>query len=153
MAVLVGLCLLLLEIGLVSLMSKTKKVAGVDLSASSFAYVGDGSDTSTWKLPIHVPGDQTKTINLIRDALGRFQQTRGIADADIESVRCVLIGAAKAHGLKIDDRFRRIAPTVELSPAEQAMHRELKALKEDFAKSEAVADFKADSILRALGIE
>jgi hypothetical protein len=132
--------------------SKTKRVDGVDLSERCFAFIGNPQDTSTWKLPIHFPGDQKKTVSHIKDALGRFQQTQGIPDEDFESVRCIIVGAARSHGIKVQDSFRRVTPPaarVEPSPAELAMQRELDALKKDFA----VADFRADAFLQALGIE
>lgn len=83
--------------------AKTKKVAGVDLSAASFAYVGDPEDTSTWKLPIHFPGDEEKTINHIKNALARFPDTKGIPQTDKSMVWHKIVGAAKAHGIKVNE--------------------------------------------------
>jgi hypothetical protein len=132
---------------------KTKKVAGVDLSASSFAYVGDVRDTNTWKLPIHFPGDQTKTTNHIKDALGRFSQTLAIPDEHREMVRHTIAGAAKAHGIKVEDSFSRPATKTQETEAEIAMQRELKKLKAELGGMEAIEDFRADAFLKALGLE
>jgi len=145
-------------------MSKTKKVAGVDLSENCFAYVGDESDTSTWKLPIHFPGDQTKTVNFIKDALGRFHSMERIPAENIENVRFTIVGAAKACGVKVDETFIRRAgktpltncqPQSKVQPteAELAMHRELKELEAELASGEAMDDYKAQAILKALGID
>jgi HK97 family phage prohead protease len=80
---------------------KTKKVDGVELPASSFAYVGDEKVTSTWKLPIHFPGDNEKTINHIKNALARFPDTKGIPASESSAVYHKIVGAAKAHGIKV----------------------------------------------------
>lgn len=82
---------------------KTKKVDGSDLPASCFAYVGDKEDTSTWKLPIHFPGDVEKTKTHIQNALARFNQTKGIPDGEKEKVWHRIVGAAKAHGIEVKD--------------------------------------------------
>jgi hypothetical protein len=132
---------------------KTKKVAGVDLSARCFAFVGDVHDTGTWKLPIHVPGDLTKTVNHIKDALGRFEQTQSIPDEHREMVRHTIAGAAKAHGIKVEDSFSRPATTTQPTEAEAEMQRELKKLKAELGGMEAIEDFRADAFLKALGLE
>jgi len=78
---------------------KTKRVAGVDLPASCFAYVGDKDDTSTWKLPISFPGDDEKTKTHIRNALARFNQTKGIPDGEKDKVKAKIVAAAKKHDI------------------------------------------------------
>ena len=83
-------------------MSKTKKVDGVDLGPSSFAYVGDESDTNTWKLPIHFPGDERKTANHIKNALARFAETGGIPECERVSTWLILFGAARSHGIPVE---------------------------------------------------
>lgn len=105
---------------------KTKKVAGIELPASSFAYVGDEKDTSTWKLPIHFPGDAAKTVNHIKNALARFPDTKGIPASDSSAVWHKIVGAAKAHGIKVNEkksldvvvevRTEEIAETVVTEP-------------------------------------
>ena len=81
---------------------KTKKVSGVDLPASSFAYVGDESDTATWVLPIHVPGDRQKTVNLIKSAAYRVADTRAIPESERQKVFLKIAGAAQAHGIRVE---------------------------------------------------
>ena len=79
--------------------SKTKKVDGVDLPASSFAYVGDPDKTDTWKLPIDFPGDDEKSKSHIRNALARFSQTEGIPESERAAVLAKIHAAAKKHGI------------------------------------------------------
>jgi hypothetical protein len=81
--------------------TKTKKVAGVDLRSSSFAYIGDESDTSTWRVPIYFPGDNEKTVNHINNALARFSETGGIPEGDRASVFLLLCGAARSRGISV----------------------------------------------------
>src|ERR1700722_17777832 len=77
-------------------------VFGVDCSAQCFAFVGDMEDTTTWKLPLFIPGDEAKTINHIKSALNRVAQVKGIDDAQRESVRLLILGAAIGHGMVVD---------------------------------------------------
>jgi HK97 family phage prohead protease len=107
--------------------AKTKKVAGVDLPASSFAYVGDESDTSTWKLPIHFPGDDTKTVNHIKDAIGRFPQTKGIPNSEKSAVWHKIVGAAKAHGIKVNEE-KSVPDFVETRTDSDASYEEIQNL-------------------------
>jgi hypothetical protein len=132
---------------------KTKKVAGVDLSERCFAYIGNPYDTSTWKLPLFFPGDPKKTVNHICDALGRFEQTKSIPDERREIVRHTIVGAAKAHGIKVENSFSRPATKTQPTEAETAMQRELKKLKAELGGMEAIEDFRADAFLKALGLE
>lgn len=83
--------------------AKTKRVAGVDLKAESFAYVGDPEKTATWKLPIDFPGDDEKTKTHIRNALARFSSTKGIPDDKKAEVKAKIVAAAKKHGIDVDD--------------------------------------------------
>lgn len=78
---------------------KTLKVDGVELPASSFAYVGDPEKPATWKLPIEFPGDDEKTKRHIRNALARFGQTQGIPTAERPKVLARIRRAAKTHGI------------------------------------------------------
>lgn len=48
-------------------MTRTKRVSGRDLTAGSFAYVGDPDKTETWKFPI-------QDADHVRNALSRFDQ-------------------------------------------------------------------------------
>ena len=86
---------------------KTKRVAGEDLSASAFAYVGDPEDTSTWKLPIEFKTD-AKTKSHIRNALARLSQTEGIPADEKTGVRKKIVAAAKKHGIEVSDEAAKI---------------------------------------------
>lgn len=88
---------------------KTKRVAGVDLPASSFAYVGDPEKTATWKLPIEFPGDEEKTKRHIRNALARFSQAKGIPADKKEEVKAKIVAAAKKHGIDVDEESAKAA--------------------------------------------
>lgn len=81
---------------------KTKRVAGEDLSAGAFAYVGDPADSSSWKLPIKFSTDE-KTKSHIRNAMSRFSQTKGIPAAEKSKVWDKIVAAAKSHGIDVSD--------------------------------------------------
>lgn len=72
--------------------AKTKRVAGKDLTASSFAYVGDPEKTETWKLPVM---DASHT----RNALARLDQTEGIPADKKASVKSKIMRAARRFGI------------------------------------------------------
>lgn len=82
---------------------KTKKVDGVDLTSDCFAFVGDSEDPSTWKLPIKFPGDEEKTKSHIRNALARFNQTKGIPADKKAGVWKKIVAAAKKAGVKVSE--------------------------------------------------
>ncbi|MGB6690863.1 MAG: HK97 family phage prohead protease [Terracidiphilus sp.] len=84
--------------------SKTKKVDGVELTHDCFAYVGDVNDPETWKLPIKFPGDETETVNHIKGALARFDQTEGIPDSEKQNVFDRIVAAAKEHGIDVSEQ-------------------------------------------------
>src|SRR5262249_18011385 len=106
---------------------KTKRVAGVDLSAKSFLFVGDLDDTSTWLLPIFVPGDAKKTVNLIKNHLARFYEMKSIPEQHRRDLLIALCGAAKAHGLIVNRES-----VVEMTPEE------LQMMKEEMSSSDAL---------------
>lgn len=81
--------------------AKTKRVAGEDLPASAFAFVGDKEDTSTWKLPIKFSTEE-KTKSHIRNALARFNQTQGIPEGEKSKVLARIKRAAREHGIDSD---------------------------------------------------
>jgi uncharacterized protein len=115
--------------------ARTKRVAGVDLPPSSFAYVGDPERTETWKLPISFPGDEEKTKSHIRNALARFSSTQGIPDGEKAKVLAKIKAAAKAHGIDKDEKGDHVAETVEV----------IKAPAKGF--DEALADHKREEDL------
>jgi len=80
--------------------AKTKKVAGEDLGPGAFAYVGDKNDTSTWKLPIKFSSEEATKAH-IRNALARFNQTKGIPADKKPEVLAKIKAAAKAHGIHV----------------------------------------------------
>ena len=77
--------------------AKTKRVAGKDLSASQFAFVGDKNDTSTWKLPIH-------DASHVRNALARFNQVKGLSEGQKKSAYRKILAAAKKFGIKVSEQ-------------------------------------------------
>jgi hypothetical protein len=97
---------------------KTKRVSGVDLSMKSFLYVGDADDTSSWLLPVYIPGDPNRTINLLRTHLGRFNEMKLPQEAK-HDLLIALVGACKAHGITVDH-----AKAIELSAEENGYARE-----------------------------
>ena len=95
---------------------KTKRVDGEDLASSAFAYVGDAEKTATWKLPIKFSSDE-KTKRHIRNALARFDQTKGIPEAEKPKVKKRILAAAKKYG--IDAAENNSAPDAECVTAEE----------------------------------
>ncbi len=77
-------------------MTRTKRVAGKDLSASSFAYVGDASKTETWKFPIF-------DASHVRNALARWGQAKGIPEGSKAGVLAKIHAAAKKFGITVSD--------------------------------------------------
>ena len=87
--------------------AQTKSVDGVELSAKSFAYVGDPKRTDTWHLPIDFPGDEEKTKSHIRDALSRFNQTE-MSDAKKKARAWRrIVAAAKKHGIDVTEEGKK----------------------------------------------
>jgi hypothetical protein len=84
-----------------NIVSKTKTVAGVALPSHCFAYVGDPEKTDTWKLPIEFPGDKKKSQRHIRNALARFEQTKGIPEGEKDKVKAKIEAAARSHGIEV----------------------------------------------------
>lgn len=74
--------------------ARTKRVGGKDLTAGNFAYVGDPDRTETWKLPIHDAAH-------VRNALARFNQTKGIPANKKAGVHRKIVAAAKKFGIEV----------------------------------------------------
>jgi hypothetical protein len=87
---------------------KTKRVAGEDLPHENFAYVGDPEKTDTWKLPIKFSTD-AKTKRHIRNALARFEQTKGIPADKKDDVKAKIHAAAKEHGIDVQEESDKAA--------------------------------------------
>jgi HK97 family phage major capsid protein len=77
----------------------TKRVAGEDLPASAFAYVGDAKKRSTWALPIEFK-DADRTKRHIRKAIAVFAENSSPAT---ETAWKRAVAAAKAHGIELAD--------------------------------------------------
>jgi hypothetical protein len=136
---------------------KTKKVDGVDLSLTAFAYVGNAQDTKTWKLPICFRGDEAKTVNHIKDALARFDETKAIPGQARRDTWLVLRGAAMAHGLPVPHKsFATTAEEKNQTQAEvkaQELSEPKPESRDALAESIAEADALADKMLRKLGFQ
>lgn len=81
--------------------AKSKRVAGKDLHASDFAYVGDPDKTETWKFPVH---DKAHA----RNALARFNQAKGIPAGDKAKVRAKIVAAAKKFGVEVSSESEKV---------------------------------------------
>lgn len=127
--------------------AKTKKVNGVDCSRHSFAYVGDEQKTDTWICCIRIPdNDVRKTVNAVKNALARFDETKGIPCSEKQRVFDTIRGAALSQGINVEQRTFGAkndspapAETVEVDP-------EVKRLL-------AMADRQADAMLAAMGLD
>lgn len=86
---------------------KTKRVAGEDLESSAFAYVGDETDSSSWKLPLHFSTDE-KSARHVRNALARFEQTKGIPAEEKDKVKAKIVAAAKKYGVEVSDEADKV---------------------------------------------
>jgi hypothetical protein len=95
---------------------KTKRVDGVDLPSSAFAYVGDPDDTGTWKLPIKFP-DEEQSKSHIRNALARFSQTQGIPAGEKSKVLGRIKAAAKKYGIGGDDADKALLDELDKAEA------------------------------------
>jgi hypothetical protein len=73
----------------------SKTVDGKSLTASSFAYVGDPTQTDTWKFPIY-------DADHVRNALARFNQGDLPADAK-KGVLAKIHAAAKKFGIDVSE--------------------------------------------------
>jgi hypothetical protein len=137
-------------------MSKTRKIAGVDCGPQCFAYVRDPEDPKTWFGCLRVLGDTGKTINAIKTSLARMSETKGIPDSEKQRVFDTLRGAGLAHGIYVEQRTfaaRDKAPTQE--PPAPAVPGTARPYTEDpdIAEAVAMADRRADAMLRSLGWE
>jgi hypothetical protein len=124
----------------------TKRVDRFDLGPESFAYVGDEKDTSTWKMPIHFPGDNEKTINHIKNAFFHFTITK-IPDGERASVWRILAGCAKAHGIPVGAQPASAAPGT--AHPETAKRLDVEDLK--LKQARAVGLLAAEKLLKRMG--
>ena len=83
--------------------SKTKRVAGEELSSDCFAYVGDKENTATWKLAIGGFSSEDKTKRHIRRSLLCAAGAKGIPDEDKPKVKAKIVAAAKKHSVEVSE--------------------------------------------------
>lgn len=95
--------------------AKTKTVAGKKLHASDFAYVGDASDTSTWKLPIHDAAH-------CRNALARFNQTQGIPAGEKAKIKAKIVARCKTLGIKVSEDSKKCVDGAFVKILKEAGH-------------------------------
>jgi len=130
-------------------MTQTKKISGVDCQRRSFAYAPT-DDPASWMLPVWIPGDAAKTVNLVKNALYRFDAAK-LPYGDRQRVFDTLRGAAMAHGLEIQQRaFQQTAEAA--SPAKVVVQRRI---EKDSSIEDVVAeaDRRASAMLRSLGLD
>jgi len=136
---------------------KTKKISGIDLSSSSFAYVGNQDDKDSWQVPLFVPGDTSKTANLIKNAIHRFCEMKRVPKEVRGQVWQRVVGAALAHGIECDAKFEAKPESRDEVQAEVKVVElnEVGPVPTDEGLSEvlALADRRADEMLRMLGLE
>jgi HK97 family phage prohead protease len=80
----------------------TKRVAGEDLPASAFIYVGDPEKTATWALPWKF-STEAKTKSHLQNALARFNQTAKIPADKKAAAWKKLVRLCKKYGIKVSD--------------------------------------------------
>jgi hypothetical protein len=126
---------------------KTKRVAGgFDLPASAFALVLDENDSSTWKMPLFVPGNVALTQNFIKNALYRFSST-DTPDSARADVWRTIQGAAKAHGIKSGPQPACAPPGSTHPETAQLLDADSNELKEAIA----VGALHAERFLKSIG--
>lgn len=81
---------------------KTKRVAGEDLTAGDFLYVGDPDKTATWSLPWKFDSEE-KTKSHLRNALARFNQDKVIPASAKAAVHAKLVAKCKEHGIDVTE--------------------------------------------------
>lgn len=86
--------------------AKTKHVAGEDLTADCFAYVGDKDEPKTWKFPVKFESEE-KTKSHLRNALARLDQAKGIPEEHMPKVREKIEAAAKKHGIEVSEEVAK----------------------------------------------
>jgi hypothetical protein len=136
---------------------KTKRVDGVDLSASAFAFVGDAEDPSTWKLPICFRADERRTRNHIKNALARFDAVKIPATAR-PGVWSLIRGACIALGIDVPHKDFATEPIEKAQAKVEAKAQELSedksaATEAEIAEAIAAADLLSEKLLRKLGME
>src|ERR1700730_6720464 len=127
---------------------KTKKIAGIDLPSSSFAYVGDSENPATWKLPFFFRGNEALTRNHLKNALHRFADT-AIPESERAYVWRMIAGAAKAHGIRVGRQTASSAPGTKRPYTAQP----LDALDMELREARALGSLYADRLLDKISLE
>jgi hypothetical protein len=126
---------------------KTKKVAGrFDIGADCFAFVGDLEDPDTWKLPLFIPSSAGLTRNLIKNAVERFTTVK-IPDEQRAEVWQLIVGAAKAHGIKAGPQPAPALP----GKARPETAEPLDALDAETKAARAMGELAAERLLKQIG--
>jgi hypothetical protein len=95
---------------------KTKRVAGKDLPASAFAYVGDVNKTDTWKFPVHDAAHA-------RNALARWSSAKGIPAGEKAKVHGKIVAAAKKFGIEVsEDKQKAYQAAIEKAVVDAIEH-------------------------------
>jgi hypothetical protein len=121
---------------------KTRRVNGVDCHEGCFAFVPNPDDTNSWRVCLHIPGDPAKTINAIKNALGRFNEMEGVPDSERDAVWHAIRGAAICMGLRVVEPPKLVEPVIAKRKKDPALEAVI-----------ALADRRADEMLRAMGLE
>ena len=137
---------------------KTKKVNGTDLSSRCFLWAPDTENTDSWCLPVFDPTSAAKTQNLLKNHLARFSEMKSIPPAERPKLWERLIGACIAHGIDVSKHTEPVkaaeSPTVQVEPPKPAEPVILKIKKDpEIERLIALADRRADEMLRAMGLE
>lgn len=83
--------------------TKTKRVDGEDLPASSFLFVGDAEQTESWSLPWKF-STEAKIKRHLRNALARFNQTKNVPADEKAGVWKKLVRLCKKYGIAVSDQ-------------------------------------------------
>lgn len=75
---------------------RKRAVAGIELAAENFAYVGDRNDPRTWSLPILVPGNAEETRKAIDSTVAAFAAIRLPLEGKVSAWRMIRSAAKKA---------------------------------------------------------
>lgn len=116
--------------------TRTKRVGGKDLTAKSFAFVGDPNRTETWKYPIH-------DANHVRNALARWGQHKGIPSDKEAGVLRKIHAAAKKFGIDVSDE-RSWNPADVPAAVPEPWHPAYKAVAAGAIPASAALRFAAD---------
>lgn len=96
--------------------AKTKRVDGEDLSAGDFIIAADKEEPKTWKLPWKFSTDE-KIKSHLRDALGRFNQLKGVSVEEKATAWKKLVRLCKQYDIEVSEDDKKNAWKNEQVPA------------------------------------